>query len=34
VAIVTGAAGGIGRAICGRFVEEGMRLVALDIDEP
>jgi 2-hydroxycyclohexanecarboxyl-CoA dehydrogenase len=34
VAIVTGAAGGIGRAICGRFIEEGARLVALDINEP
>jgi 2-hydroxycyclohexanecarboxyl-CoA dehydrogenase len=34
VAVVTGAAGGIGHAICGRFVEEGARLVALDINEP
>ncbi|RJT41507.1 glucose 1-dehydrogenase [Mesorhizobium waimense] len=33
VAIVTGAAGGIGRAICERFVDEGVRLVAADIDE-
>lgn len=34
VAIVTGAAGGIGRAICERFVEEGVRLVAADVNEP
>ncbi|SFU17117.1 glucose 1-dehydrogenase [Mesorhizobium sp. YR577] len=33
VAIVTGAAGGIGRAICERFVDEGIKLVAADIDE-
>jgi 2-hydroxycyclohexanecarboxyl-CoA dehydrogenase len=33
VAIVTGAAGGIGRAICSRLIEEGAQLVALDIDE-
>lgn len=33
VAIVTGAAGGIGRAICERFVDEGVKLVVADIDE-
>lgn len=33
VAIVTGAAGGIGRAICERFVDENIKLVAADIDE-
>jgi 2-hydroxycyclohexanecarboxyl-CoA dehydrogenase len=32
VAIVTGAAGGIGRAICERFVDEGVKLVAADIN--
>jgi 2-hydroxycyclohexanecarboxyl-CoA dehydrogenase len=32
VAIVTGAAGGIGRAICERFVDEGIKLVATDIN--
>jgi 2-hydroxycyclohexanecarboxyl-CoA dehydrogenase len=32
IALVTGAAGGIGRAICTRFVEEGVRLIAADID--
>jgi 2-hydroxycyclohexanecarboxyl-CoA dehydrogenase len=30
VVIVTGAAGGIGQAICARFVEEGARVVAVD----
>ncbi|MBL8569379.1 MAG: glucose 1-dehydrogenase [Phreatobacter sp.] len=33
VALVTGAAGGIGQAICQRFVEEGIRLVACDLNE-
>ncbi|PZR89535.1 MAG: 2-hydroxycyclohexanecarboxyl-CoA dehydrogenase [Stutzerimonas stutzeri] len=33
VAIVTGAAGGIGRAICERFIDEGVKLVAADINE-
>jgi len=33
VALVTGAAGGIGSAICARFVEEGVRLAAADRDE-
>lgn len=32
VAFVTGAAGGIGRAICKRFVEEGVKVVAADLD--
>ncbi|MDE0852835.1 MAG: glucose 1-dehydrogenase [Nevskia sp.] len=32
VAIVTGAAGGIGRSICTRFVDEGIRLVAADVN--
>lgn len=32
VALVTGAGGGIGRRICARFLEEGARVVALDID--
>jgi 2-hydroxycyclohexanecarboxyl-CoA dehydrogenase len=33
VAFITGAAGGIGRAICARFVEEGADVVAADIDQ-
>lgn len=33
VALVTGAAGGIGRAICERFVDEGIKLVAADVNE-
>lgn len=33
VALVTGAGGGIGQAICARFVEKGIRVVAADIDE-
>ncbi|MDR5804882.1 glucose 1-dehydrogenase [Caballeronia sp. LZ001] len=32
VVIVTGAAGGIGRALCRRFVEEDAQVVALDLD--
>jgi NAD(P)-dependent dehydrogenase (short-subunit alcohol dehydrogenase family) len=32
VAVVTGAAGGIGRAICQRFGSEGMQVVAADVD--
>ncbi|HXH82953.1 MAG TPA: SDR family oxidoreductase [Gaiellaceae bacterium] len=33
-ALVTGAAQGMGRAIAGRLVEEGARVVLFDIDEP
>ncbi|EGP53975.1 glucose 1-dehydrogenase [Pseudorhizobium flavum] len=33
VVLVTGAAGGIGRAICNRFVEEGVKLVAADLND-
>jgi NAD(P)-dependent dehydrogenase (short-subunit alcohol dehydrogenase family) len=33
VALVTGAGGGIGSAVCRRFVEEGASVVALDISE-
>jgi 2-hydroxycyclohexanecarboxyl-CoA dehydrogenase len=33
VALVTGAGGGIGRATCSRLVEEGIDVVAADIDE-
>ncbi len=33
VAVVTGGAGGIGRAMAGRFAAEGMRLVLADVDE-
>src|SRR4029453_1529765 len=32
VAVVTGGAGGIGRAICQRFGSEGMKLVVADLD--
>lgn len=32
VAIITGAAGGIGRAICRRFLEEGAHILAVDIN--
>lgn len=32
VALVTGAAGGIGRAICRRFLDEGGSIIAFDID--
>ena len=32
VVIITGAAGGIGRALCRRFSEEGARVVALDLN--
>ena len=33
VAVVTGAALGIGRALCARFLAEGMRVAMLDVDE-
>jgi len=33
VAVVTGGAGGIGRAMVERFVAEGMKVVIADIDE-
>lgn len=32
VAIITGAAGGIGRSLCKRFCEEGAHVVALDLN--
>lgn len=32
VAIVTGAAGGIGREICRRFLEEGVDIIAIDVN--
>ena len=32
VAVVTGGAGGIGKAICQRFGSEGMKVVAADVD--
>jgi NAD(P)-dependent dehydrogenase (short-subunit alcohol dehydrogenase family) len=34
VAVITGGAGGIGRAMAERFVNEGMRVVIADIHEP
>jgi NAD(P)-dependent dehydrogenase (short-subunit alcohol dehydrogenase family) len=34
VAVVTGAASGIGRALAGRCVQEGMKVVVADIEEP
>jgi len=33
VAVITGAASGIGRALAGRFAAEGMRCVLADIDD-
>lgn len=33
VAFITGAAGGIGRATCARYLEEGGRVAAVDLDE-
>ena len=33
VAVVTGAASGIGRAMAGRFAAEGMRVVLADIEQ-
>lgn len=32
VAVLTGAAGGIGRAICSRFMDEGIKVIAVDRD--
>ena len=32
VAVVTGAASGIGRALCERFAREGMKVVLADVD--
>jgi 2-hydroxycyclohexanecarboxyl-CoA dehydrogenase len=32
VAVVTGAAGGIGRAICCRFLDENIKIIALDVN--
>jgi 2-hydroxycyclohexanecarboxyl-CoA dehydrogenase len=32
VAVVTGAAGGIGRAICRRFIDEDLNIVAIDVN--
>lgn len=34
VAFITGAAGGIGRSTCARYIEEGARIVAADISAP
>ncbi|MBV8817070.1 MAG: SDR family NAD(P)-dependent oxidoreductase, partial [Acidobacteriaceae bacterium] len=34
VAVVTGAASGIGRALADRFTREGMKVVLADIEEP
>jgi len=34
VAVVTGAASGIGRALAERFLDEGMRVVAADVEAP
>ncbi len=34
VAVVTGAASGIGRALAGRLAEEGMKVVLADVEEP
>ncbi len=34
VAVITGGASGIGRAIAGRFAAEGMRLALADVEEP
>ena len=32
VAVVTGAAGGIGRAICRRFLDEEVTIIAIDVN--
>ena len=34
IAVVTGAAGGMGRAICDRLIEDGLQVVGVDIDGP
>ena len=34
VAVVTGAASGIGLGLCRRFAAEGMRVVMADVEEP
>ena len=34
VAVITGAASGIGRAIADRCAQEGMKIVLADIEEP
>ncbi len=34
VAVVTGAASGMGRALAERFAAEGMRVVLADVEEP
>lgn len=34
VAVITGAAGGIGRGVAERCVQEGMKVVLADIEEP
>lgn len=34
IALVTGAAGGIGEAVCRRFLEAGAKVAALDLTEP
>ncbi len=33
VAIITGAAGGIGKALCKRFLEEGVQVIATDVNK-
>lgn len=33
VAVVTGAAGGLGRAICARLVDDGLRVIGLDLSQ-
>jgi 2-hydroxycyclohexanecarboxyl-CoA dehydrogenase len=34
LAVVTGAAGGIGRVVCERLIRDGYRVAALDLNEP